>query len=322
MARTAPGRVAATRRALLVVLACVAATLSRGAEGASGAKARDRWRRALSLGAARATSAPSLDVDGARRVAWLAGAAYCRHGLGNWTCAYCVDGPARLRDVGVFEHERKRVKAYAGYDVGAKRGIVAFRGTEPSSLYNWVENLDAAHSTLPTARAKNGVGRVHSGFQDAYESVRTDLISHLIALRTQHDRMWRHFELEITGHSLGGALATLLAVELEALGFRIVRVTTFGSPRVGDATFADFWNENFGDRTLRMTHAHDVVPSLPPRLLGYHHVAYEVFQNATGGYFIGDGTGEDPRGSDSEWTHTSLADHLVYVDLPICNCNM
>jgi predicted lipase len=182
--------------------------------------------------------------------------------------------------------------------------------------------LDAAHSTLPTAKAKDGVGRVHSGFQDAYESVRKGLISHMIKLRTNYDGMWRRFEVEITGHSLGGALSTLLAVELEALGFRIARVTTFGSPRVGDWRFADYYDEKLGDRTHRFTHAHDAVPSLPPRLLGYHHVATEVFQNAEGEYVVGDGSGEDPNGSDSEWTHASLSDHLTYLGMEVCSCNM
>jgi hypothetical protein len=144
----------------------------------------------------------------------------------------------------------------------------------------------------------------------------------MIKLRTNYDGMWRRFEVEITGHSLGGALSTLLAVELEALGFRIARVTTFGSPRVGDWRFADYYDEKLGDRTHRFTHAHDAVPSLPPRLLGYHHVATEVFQNAEGEYVVGDGSGEDPNGSDSEWTHASLSDHLTYLGMEVCSCNM
>ena len=155
---------------------------------------------------ARAPSRPEVDVERAKRALWFAGAAYCKVGLGNWTCRYCERASATLTDVGVFEHDRKRVKAYAGYDKRSRRVVVAFRGTEPRSLYNWVENLDAAHSTLPSADAAAGEGRVHAGFQDAYASVRKQLISHLIKLRTKYERMWRHVEVEISGHSLGGAL--------------------------------------------------------------------------------------------------------------------
>jgi hypothetical protein len=154
---------------------------------------------------------PTFDRAASERALWFAGAAYCKHGLGTWTCKYCQSARATLRDVKTFEHERKRVKAYVGYDASMRRVVVAFRGTDPSSLYNWVENLDAAHSTLPTAKVKDGVGRVHAGFQDAYDCVRKDIISHLIFLRTKYDRLWKHVTLEISGHSLGGALSTLLA---------------------------------------------------------------------------------------------------------------
>lgn len=265
---------------------------------------------------------PTFDRAASERALWFAGAAYCKHGLGNWTCKYCQSARATLRDVKTFEHERKRVKAYVGYDASMRRVVVAFRGTDPSSLYNWVENLDAAHSTLPTAKVKDGVGRVHAGFQDAYDCVRKDIISHLIFLRTKYDRLWKHVTLEISGHSLGGALSTLLAVEADALGFDVARVTTFGSPRVGDYRFADYYAGKLGKQTFRMTHAHDIVPSLPPRMIGYHHVATEVFENAAGEFIIGDGSGESPAGSDSEWTHASLADHLIYLGLEMCSCNM
>jgi hypothetical protein len=265
---------------------------------------------------------PKFSVVDAERALWFAGAAYCKEGLSNWTCAYCTESGSALDDVGLFEHEHKRVKAYVGYDKVKKRVVVAFRGTEPSSLYNWVENLDAAHSALPEAKAQDGVGRVHSGFADAYDSVRKGIISYLIDLRTKYERLWHHVEVEISGHSLGGALSTLLAVELDALGFRVASVTTFGSPRVGDFRFAEYYNHVLGSRTLRLTHAHDAVPALPPRLLGYQHVATEIFQTAAGNYVIGDGSGEDPNGSDSEWTHASLSDHLVYLGMEMCTCNL
>ena len=106
-------------------------------------------------------------------------------------------------------------------------------------LYSANAGLSAATRSA-RADAAAGEGRVHAGFQDAYASVRKQLISHLIKLRTKYERMWRHVEVEISGHSLGGALSTLAAVELEALGFRVASVSTFGSPRVGDQVFASF----------------------------------------------------------------------------------
>ena len=173
----------------------------------------------------------------------------------------------------------------------------------------------------------------------------------------------------VTGHSLGGALATLAAFELAASGYDAAEagkqerqterlmahtnafgaasappppppraralvegVRTFGSPRVGDILFAAAYRAVLGDRTWRVTHAHDVVPSVPVRVMGFHHVPTEVFYpdgdpnardggNATGAPVVCDGGGEDVACSDGEWTHTSVMDHLHYLDTYICGCN-
>jgi hypothetical protein len=108
-------------------------------------------------------------------------------------------------------------------------------------------------------------------------------------------------------------------------------VRTFGSPRVGDILFAAAYRAVLGDRTWRVTHAHDVVPSVPVRLMGFHHVPTEVFYPGgdPGGSGSGndtapvvcDGGGEDAACSDGEWTHTSVMDHLYYLDTYICGCN-
>ena len=170
----------------------------------------------------------------------------------------------------------------------------------------------------------------------------------------------------VTGHSLGGALATLAAFELAASGYEtsvtsvtsvtrdtdgvekslppppppppprarafVAGVRTFGSPRVGDILFAAAYRAVLGDRTWRVTHAHDVVPSVPVRLMGFHHVPTEVFyadgvpRGRGGGNetapVVCDGGGEDPACSDGEWTHTSVMDHLYYLDTYICGCNI
>ena len=88
------------------------------------------------------------------------------------------------------------------------------------------------------------------------------------------DDTWHVF---VTGHSLGGALATLFACELgqSASGpgpARDVTVTmyNFGSPRVGDGTFCDAYNALVPD-SVRVVNRGDLVPTLPA-LLGYRHV--------------------------------------------------
>jgi pimeloyl-ACP methyl ester carboxylesterase len=70
--------------------------------------------------------------------------------------------------------------------------------------------------------------------------------------------------LTICGHSLGGALATLLALDVGAntkLG-GILRAYTYASPRTGDPSFADTYNQVV-PRTVRIANRLDLVPKLP-----------------------------------------------------------
>lgn len=53
-------------------------------------------------------------------------------------------------------------------------------------------------------------------------------------------------KLLITGHSLGGALATIAAFELSLIGYRVSGVFTFGSPRVGSLMFAQAFDSIVG----------------------------------------------------------------------------
>jgi hypothetical protein len=82
--------------------------------------------------------------------------------------------------------------------------------------------------------------------------------------------------LIITGHSLGGALATLAAVhiskhlELQGMKNRIEAVYTYGQPAVGGRSFYNTYGE-LHDRTFRFVHGADIVPFTPP-FPPYRHV--------------------------------------------------
>lgn len=78
-----------------------------------------------------------------------------------------------------------------------------------------------------------------------------------------------------TGHSLGGAVATLAAAYLRAAGTP-VDLYTYGSPRVGNDAFANFVSGQAGLET-RVTHLDDPVPRLPPLLFSYRHTSPEYW---------------------------------------------
>ena len=85
-------------------------------------------------------------------------------------------------------------------------------------------------------------------------------------------------KLSITGHSSGGAVATLLAFDIArgaVSGFTadsIQSVITFGSPRVGNEEFVAA-HSSFGLPSWRVTHYRDMVPHVPEEMMGYKHDA-------------------------------------------------
>ena len=104
--------------------------------------------------------------------------------------------------------------------------VLAFRGTQ--QVKDWMTNLDAA--TVPVSGSGGEtLGKVHRGFNEAFLSVR-DQIGPLL----EGDE---ELPLFITGHSLGGALATLATWYLK--GDSLAACYTYGAPRVGDTGLMD-----------------------------------------------------------------------------------
>lgn len=123
--------------------------------------------------------------------------------------------------------------------------VLAFRGTEATSVKDIKADADAV-----SVHADNG-GRVHRGFQTAFQAGYLDIKA---ALKAYEDQ-----PLILTGHSLGGALATLAARELNHPG-GLAACYTFGAPRVGD----EEWVSDLKTPLYRVVNAADCVTMLPP----------------------------------------------------------
>ena len=108
---------------------------------------------------------------------------------------------------------------------------------------------------------------VHSGFYTALKSVLPRLLR-LLPQLTADGAGPGSWTVYMTGHSLGGALATLMAWEVEALRERelpsIGRVAlyNFGSPRVGNRAFCESFNRAVGE-AFRIVNRDDVVARVP-----------------------------------------------------------
>lgn len=136
-------------------------------------------------------------------------------------------------------------------------GIVAFRGTLPTSLANWLVDMDV--ELTDAAGWAEGV-RVHAGFWRAASALLEDYgqIAGLRRYLTERYEASPELELHFTGHSLGGALAILAAWDVR----RAQSVHTYGSPRVGNERFVETFSQN-GIAHYRVVHRHDLVPHLP-----------------------------------------------------------
>lgn len=125
--------------------------------------------------------------------------------------------------------------------------VLAFRGTEATSI------KDIKSDAKATTKACESGGKIHSGFDEAYRKVAVDI------QRVLDQESYSNKALYITGHSLGGALATIAAKKLNHKG-GLAACYTFGSPRVGN----DVWIENIKTPIYRLVNSADCVTMLPP----------------------------------------------------------
>lgn len=129
--------------------------------------------------------------------------------------------------------------------------LIAIRGT---SEMPWDLLRDMNALQVPVDEG-DGVGQAHQGFYQAAQAVRGFVARYL-------DKFYSGQKVIITGHSLGGAIALLLAEMLrrrEGFNYDIL-LYTYGAPRAADQTFVD------GAKALvhhRMVNHNDPIPGVP-----------------------------------------------------------
>jgi triacylglycerol lipase len=204
-------------------------------------------------------------VDWAVNAWWLADASFLVYGDARFVEEALEKSPLpsqgfRLNWLGTADDNRGMVLS------NENTLVIVFRGTrvQVHNLLDKAEIVLYNQSDLRTDsrflfKAGKGGGRVHSGFADAFAEI-SDYLDEFFAQRRPGQRLW------LTGHSLGGALATLAAAHIGAEA--VDGLYTFGSPRVGDAAFTAVLPSQ---SHFRFVHRDDWVPLIPPEFLGYTH---------------------------------------------------
>jgi len=235
-----------------------------------------------------------------------------------WSCVYCVNDTVGFQTVGVHFNVSTDHTAYIGVNPKYQEVIVGFRGTMPLSLNNWFNNLDVFSSDKQFPPYPSAM--VHPGFLDVWESHQGFLIPGVLNLIAKYPT----YQLVIIGHSLGGAVGTMFAMQLFVnYGITSTHLVTFGSPRVGDSAFHDLFVSS-GVSHWRLVHEQDPVPHVPFQAWGYVHVPNEIWEVETNGVssftVCTDPNTEDPKCSDSNWFNVDLFDHRNYMMIQSGQC--
>ena len=120
-------------------------------------------------------------------------------------------------------------------------------------------------------------GAVSKYYFDAFNAVwNSGMKNDFLALKNKHT----DYEVWVTGHSLGGAMAALAATSISKSGYMSsdkIKLITFGEPRVGNSDFAAAVDK-LVPYTFRVIHALDLVAHFPPKgKMGYYHHKTEIW---------------------------------------------
>lgn len=163
-------------------------------------------------------------------------------------------------------------EAYTDYNYAVGHTQFLYRNYGDHQVISYAgskELKDWGHDANVVKKQYGNMGWVHGGFADAYDEIKA----------LQDTLVDRKKPLVITGHSLGGATATVAALDLKQRGYNVHSVYTYGAPRVGYSDFKDIYGKA-GIPTYRFINAWDVVPRIPK--INYHHVGQPFYLSSEG----------------------------------------
>ena len=146
--------------------------------------------------------------------------------------------------------------------------VYSFRGTDEA--VDWISNLNAFPDECLG-------GKYHRGFYQAFDRVWPELNEAYWAKRRERRR-----PVFLTGHSLGGALATCCAAWFNYKDWPYMGLYTFGSPRCVEKHTSRVFNMECRDKTYRFQNSSDIVTRMPSRAMGYSHTGINLFMDKDG----------------------------------------
>ena len=175
--------------------------------------------------------------------------------------------------------------------------ILAYRGTEPANIGNWLADADVGSAAM---KCGDDSLRVHAGFHRNMRATRWQVIEELRKAAAGKSLLDEERSVEqpmqalyVTGHSLGGAMAVLFALSIAAddstrdMAGRLRAIYTFGQPLTVGETLPPRVAA-IGEKTFRHVSARDVIPALPAAAWGRLTRFGHEYRNAGGEWRLAD----------------------------------
>ncbi|MEM9951737.1 MAG: lipase family protein [Chloroflexota bacterium] len=138
-------------------------------------------------------------------------------------------------------------------------GVIVLRGTVHAD--EWFNNIN--YRLIPFHPLNADYGLVHNGFRDVYKGIRG-------RYRQLVNEFAPDVPLYLVGHSLGGAVTQLAALDVIAKSperAQSIQVYTYASPRPGDPDFVRAYDE-YVQTSYRIVNVCDMIPYMPFEELG------------------------------------------------------
>ncbi len=201
---------------------------------------------------------PLKNLTLSKRLTWKSGAA---NSCGPIQAPYTGRQEYFCANLTPIKHSNKpTIDTQAFHYNDDENNVLIFRGTK--ELYDLLTDLSAEKVDYPYAPTH---GKVHGGFFKGFDCVRSQIED--VFNKPENQKC----TTILAGHSLGGALATLaaafIAEKYHDKPCGKVMVYTYGSPRVGEKKWVEYFNTTRPIIHFRHRHHNDLVPTLPPNHL-------------------------------------------------------
>jgi hypothetical protein len=204
--------------------------------------------------------------------------------------------------------------AFTAVSHSEKAIIISYRGSLVTEVL--MEVIDAL-SEKPVI-AFNGNAKVLEYFLNAFNDLWfAGIKDDFLTLKNANPG----YELWVTGHSLGAAMASIAATTIattKLFDADKIKLVTFGQPRVGDHSYATLVDSTIA-YSYRIIHQNDIVPTVPPSwLFNYYHHKSEVWynNNMADGKTFKECDDDENRHCSEGAIDLNILDHLFYFNVP------